>query len=165
MSQVKTRVGLYVDVQNVYYTTRAVFGRSFNYRGFWAHINSQYQLVYARAYAVQRDDDAQIKFQDALRHIGFDVRLKKFIQRADGSAKGDWDVGITIDMIEQAGFVDEVILLSGDGDFSILLDHIKKKYAIRTTVYGVEALTAQALIQASSTFHAIDNHWLLPLKS
>ncbi len=38
-------------------------------------------------------------FQNTLRTIGFEVKLKPFIQRTDGSAKGDWDVGITLDAI------------------------------------------------------------------
>ncbi len=38
--------------------------------------------------------------------------LKPYIQRRDGSAKGDWDVGITLDAIEIAPDVDRVILVS-----------------------------------------------------
>ena len=61
-----------------------------------------------------------------LKHIGFTVKLKPYIQRSDGSAKGDWDVGIAIDVMEMAREVDTVILLSGDGDFDLLLEKVKK---------------------------------------
>ena len=59
-------------------------------------------VVTAYAYAVDRGDEKQKQFQNILRAIGFNVKLKPFISRADGSAKGDWDVGITIDMLEHA---------------------------------------------------------------
>ncbi|MGB1199306.1 MAG: NYN domain-containing protein, partial [Thalassotalea sp.] len=87
------KIAIFVDVQNIYYTTRDAFGRQFNYRSFWQKISEQGDIVQASAYAIQRSDDAQHKFQKALKHIGFNVKLKPYIQRKDGSAKGDWDVG------------------------------------------------------------------------
>ncbi|MDH3971941.1 MAG: NYN domain-containing protein, partial [Gammaproteobacteria bacterium] len=96
------RIALFVDVQNIYYTTREAYGRQFNYRRFWQRISAGGEIIVATAYATQRSDDKQIKFQDALKHIGFRVKLKPYIQRSDGSAKGDWDVGITIDVLEAA---------------------------------------------------------------
>ena len=52
--------------------------------------------------------------------IGFEVKLKPFIQKADGSAKGDWDVGIALDAIEYAKDAAVVVLASGDGDLDSL---------------------------------------------
>ncbi|MFB1014650.1 MAG: uncharacterized LabA/DUF88 family protein [Alteromonadaceae bacterium] len=155
------KIAIFVDVQNIYYTTRDTFQRQFNYRKFWQDINQQGEIVSAYAYAIQRNDDAQHKFQKALMHIGFDVKLKPFIQRRDGSAKGDWDVGITIDVMEVAKTVDTVILLSGDGDFDLLLNKVINDYGVRSEVYGVKALTAQSLINAASVFHPIDAELLL----
>jgi uncharacterized LabA/DUF88 family protein len=93
--------------------------------------------------------------------MGFTVKLKPYIQRSDGSAKGDWDVGIAIDVLETAKDVDTVILLSGDGDFDLLLEKINKDYAVSTEVYGVPALTANSLIEATNIYHAIDEDLLL----
>jgi len=155
------KIALFVDVQNIYYTTRDTYGRQFNYRKFWQQISKQGEIVSAFAYATQRNDDKQIKFQDALKHIGFTVKLKPYIQRSDGSAKGDWDVGITIDVLESAKEVDTVILLSGDGDFDLLLDKIINDYGISAEVYGVPALTAHSLINAASVFHAIEGDLLI----
>lgn len=155
------KIAVFVDVQNIYYTTRDSFKRQFNYRKLWDIIQSQGEIVTAFAYATQRDDDKQIKFQDALKHIGFTVKLKPYIQRKDGSAKGDWDVGITIDVMEQAEHVDTIILLSGDGDFDLLLKKVHTKYNVITEVYGVPALTAKSLIDAASIYHPIDPDLLL----
>ena len=155
------KIAIFVDVQNIYYTTRDAYGRQFNYREFWKRINTQGDIVIANAYAIQRDDDKQKKFQDALKHIGFTVKLKPYIQRSDGSAKGDWDVGITIDVMQVAKDVDSVILLSGDGDFDLLLKKISMDYAVTTEVYGVPALTANSLINAASVYHRIEEDLLL----
>ena len=155
------RIAIFVDVQNIYYTTRQAYGRQFNYRKLWQWINSKGKIVSATAYAIDRGDDQQRKFQNALEHIGFKVKLKPFIQRSDGSAKGDWDVGITIDVLEAAKEVDTIILLSGDGDFDLLLTKIKKVYSVCTEVYGVPSLTAKSLIESASIFHPIDEELLL----
>jgi uncharacterized LabA/DUF88 family protein len=155
------KIAVFVDVQNIYYTTRDTFKRPFNYRAFMQDLSVNNDVVCAFAYAIDRGDSQQMKFQSALRHMGFEVKLKPFIQRADGSAKGDWDVGITIDVLEQAPLVDQVILLSGDGDFAILLDTITRKYGCKTSVYGVLNLTANGLINSASEFIDIDRKWLL----
>jgi uncharacterized LabA/DUF88 family protein len=155
------KIAVFADVQNIYYTTRDEFGRQFNYRKLMSEIGSQGDIVSAIAYAIARDDDKQIKFQSALRHMGFTVKLKPYIQRHDGSAKGDWDVGIAIDVMDMAKDVDTVVLLSGDGDFDLLLEKVRVDYGVRTEVYGVAKLTARSLVDAASVFHAIDARLLL----
>ncbi|GAA0853293.1 NYN domain-containing protein [Aliiglaciecola litoralis] len=150
------RLGIFVDVQNIYYTCRQQHQASFNYRALWSYLSERGDITVANAYAIARRDDQQIKFQDALRHIGFNVKLKPFIQRNDGTAKGDWDVGITIDIIDQAPVLDEVILLSGDGDFGMLLEHVKSKNNLTTTVVSVPALTARSLLEFTDNHITID---------
>ncbi len=155
------KIAIFVDVQNIYYTTREMYKRPFNYKKLWDSLKQQGIIVCANAYAVDRGMDSQIKFQDALRNIGFNVKLKPYIQRRDGSSKGDWDVGITIDIMEAAQQADLVVLLSGDGDFDILLKTISQKYGVDTRVYGVEFLTANSLIRSAGSFVEIDKSWLL----
>ncbi len=155
------KIAIFVDVQNIYYTTRDRYSRQFNYRKFWEKISASGDITVANAYAIQRNDDRQIKFQDALKHIGFDVKLKPYIQRSDGSAKGDWDVGITIDVMDLAREVDTVILLSGDGDFDLLLKKIKLDHDVITEVYGVPSLTAESLIRSADVYHPIEESLLL----
>lgn len=154
------KIAIFVDIQNIYYTTREAYGRQFNYRKLWQRISSEGEITSATAYAIHRGDDKQLKFQEALKHIGFTVKLKPYIQRSDGSAKGDWDVGITIDVMEVAKGVDTVVLLSGDGDFDLLLEKIKKD-GVSAEVYGVPALTANSLIDAASIYHRIEEDLLL----
>ncbi len=155
------KIAVFVDVQNIYYTTRQAYDRQFNYRKLWQRISEQGEIVSATAYAIHRGDDKQHKFQSALKHMGFTVKLKPFIQRSDGSAKGDWDVGIAIDVMDVAKDVDTVILLSGDGDFDLLLDKVRKDYNVTAEVYGVPSLTANSLVEAASVFHPIRDDLLL----
>lgn len=155
------RIGLFVDVQNIYYTTRQAFGRQFNYRKLWSDLAASGQIVVANAYTTDRGDSGQQKFQAALTHIGFNVKLKPFIQRKDGSAKGDWDVGIVIDVLDAASDLDTVVLLSGDGDFDLLLHKLRQDSSVHTAVYGVRELTAKLLIDAADEYVAIETQHLL----
>ena len=157
---VKT-IAVFADVQNIYYTTRQAYGRQFDYRKLWQRVSAGGEIISATAYAIHRGDDKQLKFQNALKQIGFTVKLKPYIQRSDGSAKGDWDVGITIDVLEVAKNVDTVVLLSGDGDFDLLLETIKKDYAVSAEVYGVPALTANSLVDSASVYYRIEEDLLL----
>ena len=154
------KVVLFVDVQNIYYTTRQIFGRNFDYNKFWLKATADREVMKAIAYAIERGDQKQREFQNILRAIGFEVKLKPFIQRSDGSAKGDWDVGITIDVMEKAKEVDVVVLLSGDGDFDLLLEKIKTDYGVTAKVYGVPGLTAKTLIESASVYHPIEEDLL-----
>jgi len=156
-----TKVSIFVDVQNVYYTTKQAFNCNFNYNQFWAQATQNRTVINAFAYAIARNDDKQRQFQNILKAIGFEVKLKPYIQRRDGSAKGDWDVGITLDVMECAKHSDLIVLVSGDGDFDLLVDRVKADFNIPVEVYGVAQLTAHSLINSASKFVAIDNDLLL----
>ncbi len=155
------KVALFVDVQNVYYTARQAFQRNVDYNAFWAQATDGRDVVKAVAYAIDRGDAKQHQFQNILRAIGFEVKLKPFIQRADGSAKGDWDVGITLDAIEYADHADVIVLVSGDGDFDLLANKIRLGKGKRVEVYGVAPLTSMSLVNAASEFIPIQDHLLL----
>ncbi|MAX85475.1 MULTISPECIES: NYN domain-containing protein [Thalassolituus] len=156
-----SRISLFADVQNIYYTCRQEFGRHFNYRALWDELIKGRELHTAVAYAIDRGDAGQMNFQRILKDIGFHVRLKPYIQRRDGSAKGDWDVGITIDLLDAAPSSDIIVLLSGDGDFDLALKRARRDGA-QCWVVGVEALTAKSLIDAADRFIPITEAHLLP---
>ena len=101
------KIALFADVQNLYYTVRQAHGCHFDYAALWADVSARGEIVEAYAYAIDRGDAKQQQFQQILRNLGFTVKLKPYIQRSDGSAKGDWDVGITIDVLDVAARVDE----------------------------------------------------------
>lgn len=156
-----THVAIFVDTQNVYYTVREAYAKHFDYRRFWAKVTAHREVLVARCYAIDKGDVKQREFQNILRSIGFEVRLKPFIQRTDGSAKGDWDVGITLDAIEYAAKADVVVLVSGDGDFDLLAQKIRDVYGKRVEIYGVAPLTATSLMNSASQFIPIEHDLLL----
>lgn len=155
------RVAIFVDVQNIYYTTRQAYGAHFDYNVFWRQVTKDRKVVKATAFAIDRGDEKQRQFQAILRGIGMEVKLKPFIARADGSSKGDWDVGITLDVMECATSTDVVVLASGDGDFDLLVHRLCEKHGIEVEVYGVAQLTADSLKRAATRFIPIDNALLL----
>ncbi|MGY8815022.1 MAG: LabA-like NYN domain-containing protein [Gammaproteobacteria bacterium] len=155
------KVSIFVDVQNIYYTTKQIHKCHFNYNAFWAKATSNREVVTAVAYAIDRGDEKQRQFQNILKAIGFKIKLKPYIQRSDGSAKGDWDVGITIDVMENAKNSDVVVLASGDGDFDLLVSKIIKSFGVCVEVYGVSQLTALSLINAASQYYPIEGELLL----
>lgn len=155
------KVSIFVDVQNIYYTTRESYNRNFDYNKFWADVTKDREVVKAVAYAIDRGDEKQKQFQNILRAIGFDVKLKPFIQRRDGTAKGDWDVGITLDVMEYAKSSDVVVLASGDGDYDLLVQKVRKDFNIPVEVYGVPKLTAKSIMDAATKFIPIEGKLLL----
>lgn len=155
------RVAIFVDVQNIYYTTRQAFNAHFDYNAFWRRATFGREVVKATAFAIDRGDEKQRQFQNILRGVGFQVKLKPFISRHDGSAKGDWDVGIALDVLDVAEAADVVVLASGDGDFDLLAHRLRERHAIEVEIYGVPQLTANALIRAATRFVPIDESLLL----
>ena len=155
------KVSIFIDVQNIYYTTKQQFNSNFDYNKFWKLVTFQRQVIGAFAYTTDRGDKKQTQFQNILRAIGFVVKLKPFISRSDGSTKGDWDVGITVDIMEYAGKSDIIVLASGDGDFDVLIKRIRTLHNNSTEIYGVSNLTAKSLKNETSHFFPIENELLL----
>lgn len=155
------RVSIFVDIQNIYYTTKQQFQSKFDYSKFWEIVTADREIIAAIAYTTDRGDYKQTLFQNTLREIGFEVKLRPFISRSDGSSKGDWDVGITIDILDYAKNSDIVVLASGDGDFDILVQKIRSSYMVQTEVYGVSKLTANSLKSSSTKFFPITQNLLL----
>ncbi|WP_428242351.1 NYN domain-containing protein [Gynuella sp.] len=160
-NKTNNRIAVFVDVQNIYYTVKHTYHCHFDYHKFWSDISSQGDIVKAVAYASDRNCPRQIAFQSILRNIGFEVKLRPYIQRRDGSTKADWDVGITIDIIDFADQVDTIILASGDGDFQLLANYIRERFNKDFNVYGVPSLTAHTLVEAASNYHPISEQYLL----
>ena len=156
-----TEIAVFADVQNIYFTTRDIFGRSLDYKMLWQKLSNKGNIKYAYAYAIESFDEKQNRFQISLHKIGFNVKLKPLLKRRDGSLKADWDVGITIDILETARDVDTVVLVSGDGDFELLLKKVKRSFGVFTEVYGVARLTSPSLMRIADRFNPIEEGLLI----
>ncbi|MBN1645836.1 NYN domain-containing protein [Candidatus Woesearchaeota archaeon] len=119
------RVGIFVDVQNMYYSAKQLYGKKVNYNLLLKNAVANRQLIRAFAYAIKADMKDEKTFHDALYRIGFEVKLKDLQIFYGGAKKGDWDVGLAMDMIRLAPKLDTIILVSGDGDFTELVKYVR----------------------------------------
>ena len=100
MAQSKAqRVGVFVDVQNMYYSARFAHSAKVNFKALLEAAVAKRILVRAIAYVIQTEDLKNEPFFDALENIGFEVKAKDLQIFAGGAKKGDWDVGIAMDAI------------------------------------------------------------------
>jgi len=117
------RVGVFVDVQNLYYSARNLYGAKVNFREILRESVKGRSIIRAIAYVIKADEKEEKNFFDALSKIGFEIRSKDLQTFFGGHKKGDWDVGIAMDIMKLASKLDVVVLVSGDGDFKELLEH------------------------------------------
>ena len=114
------QIGLFVDISNVYYCVGKKYGgRKVNYYSYYDYVKSLGNIQKAIAYGSQMDGEAE-KFISRLRHIGFTPKYKKpkTYRGEEFVRKADWDVGITVDMIQMMDAFDTVVLGAADGDMT-----------------------------------------------
>jgi len=146
------RVGVYVDVQNMYYSAKNLHNAKVNFANILKAVVGKRRLVRANAYVIRADIEEQDKFFNALKAIGFEVHSKDLQTFLGGAKKGDWDVGIAMDMIEQAPKLDTLILVSGDGDFQPLLQHLRRAVGCRVEVAAFSKTTSKKLAEEADSF-------------
>ena len=59
--------------------------------------------------------------------MGIEIRVKDLQEYYGGIKKADWDVGIAVDAIKTVEIVDVVVLASGDGDYTPLIEYLKNR--------------------------------------
>jgi uncharacterized LabA/DUF88 family protein len=128
------RVGVFVDVQNLYYSARNIYNARVNFNEILKAAVGDRKLVRAIAYVVQADMPEEHTFFEALEKAGFEVKRKELQTFAGGHQKGDWDVGIAMDIIKLMNKLDVVVLASGDGDFIPLLEYLQMTGQLTETV-------------------------------
>lgn len=141
------RVGIFIDVANLYHSAKNIYHGRVNYAELMKHLVAGRQLVRALAYVVksegiepQHADSTMARpvhapgtavlssegaFFEALEKAGLELRVKDLQIYADGTKKGDWDVGMAVDAIRMAPLFDVIILVTGDGDYLPLIDYLK----------------------------------------
>lgn len=149
------RVGIFVDVQNMFYSAKTLYQSKIDYRKLLEGILRGRRLVRATAYVVQKADVDQSSFLEALRRSGFEVKEKLLTIRDDGTSKGDWKMEIALDAIILAPKLDCMVLVSGDGDF-VPLVHALNHSGCRTEVVSFEQCTSNELMRSCSQFISIE---------
>jgi len=145
------RVGIFIDVQNMFYAAKHLYGSKLNFARLLDYVARGRPLSRAIAYIVKTPEIDQSNFITMLRSNGYEVRVKDLKQRPDGSAKGDWDMGLALDALAMSEKLDVVAIVSGDGDFVELVNHLKAR-GVRVEVYSFPYSTAEELRHAATDY-------------
>lgn len=113
------------------------------------------------AYIVTSPRGDHHNFEAVLKSLGYCVRERcmRFAKGDDGPLRSDWDVGITIDAIDKIDTYDTFVLVSGDGDFSYLLEYLKGK-GKTTVVLTFEQNTSRLLYDSADELHFLTSRIL-----
>lgn len=159
------RVGIFIDVQNIYHSAKNLYGSRVNFQELMKSLVSDRPLVRAFAYVVKSETAlGEESFFEALEKTGIDLRVKDLQIFAGGVKKGDWDVGLAVDAIRMAPSLDVVILVTGDGDFVPLVEYLKWGMGKQVEVAAFSRTTSNRLKEAADTFVEIENIQKILLK-
>ncbi len=145
------RVGVFVDVQNMYYSAKHLYHAKVNFAKILENAVKDRQLIRAIAYVIKADIKEEANFFEALEKIGYELKTKDLQIFVDGSKKGDWDVGIAMDTMRLSSKLDVVVLVSGDGDFRDLVEHLKS-FGCRVEVMAFKKTASSKLISVADSF-------------
>lgn len=164
------RVGVFVDVQNMFYSAKLMHQSKLDYGKLLKEVvGEQRLLVRALAYIVQKPEVQQSSFHEALQKFGYELRVKEMKLRPDTNAKegstfkGSWQVGLTVDALHLAPKLDVVILISGDGDYVSLVQALRMN-GCRVELISFERSTSAELIKAVDQFIPIQEGWMFKEK-
>lgn len=155
------RVGVFVDVQNMFYAARGQNAR-LDFEVLLQNATRGRRLIRAIAYVVEAKEIDQSGFIALLQQKRYEVKRKDLKVRSDGSFKGDWDMEIALDALEMADALDVVVLVTGDGDFTGLVQKLKIR-GPRVEVYSFPQNTAKELREAADKFVPIDKRMLIKM--
>ena len=157
MKRKDQRVGVFVDVQNLYHSAKNLYHARVNYKELIRFLVDGRQLIVANAYVVKSDTaEGESAFFDALKKSGLELRMKDLQIYAGGAKKADWDVGMAVDAIRTSDLLDVVILITGDGDFIPLVEYLKwgKGRVVEVAAFGRS--TSGKLREATEDFIDLD---------
>jgi uncharacterized LabA/DUF88 family protein len=145
------KVAVFVDVQNMYYSAKNLHSAKVNFGKVLDSAVSGRQLIRAFAYVIKADVGLEKEFFNALYKLGFEVKSKDLQIFLGGSKKGDWDVGLCMDVVRMIDKIDVMVLVSGDGDYYDLLEYAKSR-GVRTEIISFGKTTSTKLTDFSDYF-------------
>lgn len=151
IKQRNQRVGVFIDVQNMYYSAKNLYNCRVNFGNIVETAVSDRQLVRAIAYVVRAGVPEEQAFFDALTKLGIETKEREVQVFLGGAKKADWDVGMVVDAIRLSPKLDVVVLVSGDGDFIPLIEYLQNM-GIQTEIMAFRETTSSKLIEAADDF-------------
>ncbi|MDB5073987.1 MAG: hypothetical protein JWO42_166 [Chloroflexi bacterium] len=156
------RTGIFVDAPNVCYAADNArvtldFGRMLKY------LSRDRQLVHALSYSPIIDDVREgiryetQRFVAPFLRAGYKLITKPLKRFSDGSAKGNFDIELALDLITMSERLDVIVLVSGDSDFECVIEHIQSK-GVRVEVVAFASNVSTELVNVADTFIDISQH-------
>lgn len=155
-------VAVFVDGANLYHSIKSYYKGVLDYNQLLSAAVAGRRLLRATFYIVEKQeaDETQGSPQGArsfvynLNKFGYKVRSKPLIVHETVSPegertvshKGDWDIGIIVDMMRLADHADTYVLVSGDGDYVEAIEYLQSEKGIRVEAISAGQCTSQALL-------------------
>ncbi len=146
------RVGVFVDVQNMYHSGKNLYGANVNFEKILNVAIANRQLIRAIAYVICSNTSEEQNFFETISKYGFELKVKDLQIFSSGMKKGDWDVGLAVDAIKLADKLDVVVLVTGDGDFIPLVQYLKENKGCRVELLAFEKTTSSKLLKVVDDF-------------
>jgi len=155
------RVAVFVDGANLYHSIKNYYRGVLDYDRLLAAAVGERKLLRATFYIVEKQETDESQgtasarsFVYNLNKFGYKVRSKPLVIHEtltpEGertvSHKGDWDIGIVVDMMRLADHADTYVLVSGDGDYVEAVEYLQSERGIRVEVISAAQCTSQALL-------------------
>src|SRR3989338_8824995 len=103
------RVGIFIDVQNLYHSAKNLYKARVNFKELVKNLTAGRKLIRVIAYVVKTEaTEGEAAFFDALKQAGIELRMKDIQVYQGGMKKADWDVGMAVDAIRMADFLDAI---------------------------------------------------------
>lgn len=167
------RVGIFIDVQNLYHSAKNLYKSRVNFKELVKYLVAGRKLIRAIAYVVKtsasdeagiaakgremQQPEGEAAFFDALKQAGIELRVKDIQVYPGGMKKADWDVGMAVDAIRMSGFLDAVVLVTGDGDFLPLVDYLKWGQGRVVEVSAFSRTTKTEMKENADRFIAVED--------
>jgi uncharacterized LabA/DUF88 family protein len=139
------KTALFIDGNNLYHTVKAL-GFDIDYKRLLMEFRNQYTLVRAYYYTAMVEDAGITSMRpliDWLDYNGFTVVTKPAKEFDDGEGRRQFkrniNVELTVDALEMANHVDNIVLFSGDGDFCALLEAVQRRGVFVTVISSVRS--------------------------
>ena len=147
------RRGVFIDVQNIYLGMRSAYPHArvdyWALQRFFRQDSADVTLTAFTFY--DPENKAQVDFIHALSMMGYRVVARPLRRLASGAVKGDIDLEMALEILDQAPYLDEIVLVTGDGDFVPLVHRLIQRGKI-VKVVGPDKVTAPELIWACHEF-------------
>lgn len=150
------RIAIFIDGENIHYSAKHMNMR-LDYLKLCEKLAGPRRLVRSYFYtAVSSQSEGKIDFINFLKLNGFKVvtkEIKSFNESdsANRSIRSSLDMEMAIDVLELAPSLDTVILCTGDGDFTALVDVLGRK-GLHVEVCGLREMTSTDLIAAADGY-------------